>query len=165
MPSSRSPPSFRAAPPRRPPIARSRSSDFERLALWRALRGATGAAVWNHLTKAGKSSGLGAVLFFLCSVLSRLDLSLWNVLCFFYQDGVQAFLNHFLLKSKSGTRYKIHGSGDGVHGGGSPPFKCSEKAWGHGDRRRLPGLIGAHNTGFHVRNWFFLEKICLSLIS
>ena len=53
----------------------------ERLALWRASRGATGAAAWSCLTR--RKVSLPGWEQPCSSVLSRLDLPLWNLLIFF----------------------------------------------------------------------------------
>lgn len=136
----------------------------ERLALRRASRGTTEAAAWNHLTRRQVSPlGWGQPC---SSVRSGLDLPLWNLLCFFHQDRVQAFCNLFLLKSEAETRYRIHGSGDGVH---QVVLLLSNALRGHegmgtGDGW-LAGLVGACNPGLCVRNWTFLEMMCSSLVS
>ena len=98
----------------------------ERLALWRASRGARGAAAWSYLTRR-KVSLLGWKQP-CSSVLSRLDLPLWNLL--FFSSG--SFVTFYCSNQRQRPGARIHGLGNRVH---QVILLLSNAQRGHGDRR------------------------------
>lgn len=109
----------------------------ERLALWRASRGATGAAAWSCLTR--RKVSLPGWEQPCSSVLSRLDLPLWNLLIFFIRVkyGSSVTFSCSNQRQRPGTR--IHGLGNRVH---QVILLLSSALRGHGNRRWSAGWPG-----------------------